>query len=44
MMEGQPLSEGETIAQTLLQQLGISDTDLISGAYMDLIVANREIK
>ena len=43
MREGQPLSEGESIAETLLRQLGVSDTDLISGAYMDLILANQEM-
>ena len=38
MKENQPISEGQAIAQELLQQLGVSESDLISGAYVDLLL------
>ena len=38
MREGQVLSEGEEIANDLMKKLGISDEDLVTGAYMDLIL------
>ena len=38
MREGQALSEGEEIANDLMKKLGISDEDLVTGAYMDLIL------
>ena len=41
MREGQPLSEGQAIAQELLQQLGVSESDLISGAYVDLLLSKQ---
>jgi adenylate cyclase class IV len=33
----QPLAEGEAIAQRLLQALGIAPTQLLAGAYVDLL-------
>lgn len=41
MKEGQSLSEGQEIAQSLLQQLGVSESDLISVAYVDLLAAKQ---
>ena len=38
MKEGQALTEGEEIANDLMKKLGISDQDLVTGAYMDLIL------
>ena len=38
MKEGQALSEGEEIASDLMKRLGISDENLVTGAYMDLIL------
>ena len=38
MKEGQSLTEGEEIANDLMKKLGISDKDLVTGAYMDLIL------
>ena len=38
MREGQTLREGEEIASDLMKKLGISDQDLVTGAYMDLIL------
>jgi hypothetical protein len=35
----QTAAEGVVIAKDLMQQLGIREEDLISGAYMDLIEA-----
>jgi adenylate cyclase class IV len=35
----QTVEEGVLIAKDLMQQLGIHEEDLISGAYMDLIEA-----
>lgn len=39
MKEGQSLSEGQAIAKDLMAKLGVEDGDLISGAYMDLILS-----
>ena len=36
--EGQSAEEGEAIAQQLMGQLGINEADLISCAYLDLLV------
>lgn len=38
MREDQALREGEEIANDLMKKLGISDEDLVTGAYMDLIL------
>ncbi|XP_072559335.1 uncharacterized protein [Paramormyrops kingsleyae] len=37
MKEGQNAEEGETIAQQLMEHLGVEKDDLIVGAYMDLL-------
>lgn len=42
MDEGQSLSEGEKIAADLMKQLGISEQDLVTGAYMDLILSDTK--
>ena len=38
MREGQPVSEGEGIARDLMKKLGVSEEDLVTGAYMDLLL------
>ena len=38
MRDGQEVSEGEKIATDLLQRLGVSQQDLVTGAYMDLLL------
>ena len=38
MRDGQEVSEGEKIATDLLQRLGVSEQDLVTGAYMDLLL------
>ena len=37
MRDGQEVSEGEKIATSLLQRLGVPQQDLVTGAYMDLL-------
>jgi hypothetical protein len=37
MREGQSDTEGQTIAEGLMAALGIEKSDLLEGAYMDLI-------
>jgi predicted adenylyl cyclase CyaB len=37
MQEGEPLAAGEAIAADLMNQLGITESDLVTGAYMDLL-------
>lgn len=41
MKDGQPMSEGEKIAQELMEQWQVSPDCLIAGAYMDLILTQR---
>lgn len=41
MREGQTVSEGEQIAHELMGNLGISESDLITGAYTDLLAQQR---
>jgi predicted adenylyl cyclase CyaB len=36
MRNGQPDAEGQAIAEDLMNQLGVSQSDLIDGAYMDM--------
>ncbi len=36
------MSDGERIAQGLMNELQVSSDCLIAGAYMDLILANRQ--
>ena len=38
MEEGQPLAEGEKIANELMKKLGVAEQDLVTGAYMDLLL------
>ncbi|XP_063164809.1 adenylate cyclase CyaB-like [Candoia aspera] len=42
LQEHQSLREGEEVAQQLMCKLGIEETDLISGAYLDLLLAGGE--
>jgi predicted adenylyl cyclase CyaB len=37
LRDNQPNQEGEKTAQNLMQQLGIQDGDLLSGAYIDMM-------
>jgi adenylate cyclase class IV len=37
LQEGQPDAEGERIAQSLMQQLGLADAPRLAGAYLDLL-------
>ena len=41
MKEGQSSNEGEEIAEDLRIKLGVNVDDLISGAYMDLLIKNE---
>ncbi|XP_074660639.1 uncharacterized protein LOC141913089 isoform X2 [Tubulanus polymorphus] len=38
----QTVSEGEAVANHLMDKLGINETDLITGAYMDLILEKQQ--
>jgi phosphoribosylformylglycinamidine (FGAM) synthase PurS component len=38
---GQTDAEGQAVAQDLLEKLGVRESDLIEGAYMDLIEAGN---
>ena len=38
MKQDQSIEEGTKIADNLMEELGIQPSDLISGAYMDLIL------
>ena len=40
LQEGQTSSEGQHIAEELMSKLGVAEQDLVSGAYMDLILQN----
>ena len=42
MEEGQALQEGEKIANEFMKKLGISESDLVTGAYMDLILLKSQ--
>ena len=41
LREGQPAGEGHRIARELMDALEIADTDLIEGAYVDLLAARQ---
>lgn len=41
MKEGQTPEEGEVIAKDLMQKLEIGENDLISCAYMDLLLKDK---
>jgi predicted adenylyl cyclase CyaB len=43
LQEGQTESEGQSITEDLMNQLGIRKEDLIEGAYMDLLEENNRI-
>ena len=38
MSDGQEFSEGQQIATDLMQRLGVPEQDLVTGAYMDLLL------
>ncbi len=38
MKDGQPVAEGQKIAEELMIKLGISKDSLIASAYMDLLL------
>jgi adenylate cyclase class IV len=40
MQEGQSDIEGQAIAENLMASLGVERTDLLEGAYMDLLEAS----
>ncbi|KAL4617957.1 hypothetical protein GN956_G20847 [Arapaima gigas] len=42
MKEGQSVEEGEAIARELMQLLGVKKEDLIVGAYIDLLMADKQ--
>ncbi|XP_060573894.1 uncharacterized protein LOC132731695 isoform X2 [Ruditapes philippinarum] len=42
MKDGQSVEEGQAIANDLMTKLDIQESDLISGAYMDLILKNKQ--
>lgn len=41
MKDGQSMEEGQSIANDLLDKLGVEESDLIPCAYMDLILKNK---
>ncbi|MEW6405591.1 MAG: class IV adenylate cyclase, partial [Chloroflexota bacterium] len=40
MRDGQPDAEGQAIAADLMKKLGVPESDLLEGAYMDLLETN----
>ncbi|MEJ2144810.1 MAG: class IV adenylate cyclase, partial [Acidobacteriota bacterium] len=40
----QTVAEGEAVAQSLMRELGIPESDLIQGAYVDLIEGNQRVR
>ncbi|MGZ9166018.1 MAG: class IV adenylate cyclase, partial [Anaerolineales bacterium] len=44
MQEGQSDAEGQTIAESLLDSLGVKRSDLLQGAYMDLLESSPDSK
>ena len=44
MKDGQSTEEGQAIANDLMEKLDIKESDLISGAYMDLILNNKQAR
>ena len=42
MKDGQSVAEGQKIADDLMAKLGITEGDLITGAYMDLILKKQQ--
>ncbi|WP_320043238.1 class IV adenylate cyclase [uncultured Desulfobacter sp.] len=43
MKDGQIFDDGKAIAEDLMQKLGIKETDLVDGAYIDLITEEKAI-
>lgn len=41
LKDGQSLEEGQAIAHDLMQKLGVKDEDLLTCAYMDLILKEK---
>lgn len=42
LTEEQTVEDGERVARQLMKELGIEEEDLISGAYLDLLLAKGE--
>lgn len=42
--EEQSLQDGEQVARALMEELGVREEDLISGAYLDLLLAQGELQ
>lgn len=42
MKEGQTVAEGEKIARDLMDKLGVKESELITGAYMDLLLEQNK--
>uniref|UniRef100_A0A1B6M5A2 CYTH domain-containing protein n=1 Tax=Graphocephala atropunctata TaxID=36148 RepID=A0A1B6M5A2_9HEMI len=42
LRDSQSVEEGQKIAQDLMSQLGVSETDLLAGAYMDMLLKHSE--
>ncbi|XP_046665248.1 uncharacterized protein LOC124357464 isoform X3 [Homalodisca vitripennis] len=42
LRDTQSVEEGQVIAQELMSQLGVSETDLLAGAYMDMMQKHSE--
>ena len=42
MNKGQEFSEGQRIATDLMKGLGVSEKDLVTGAYMDLLLQTED--
>ncbi|XP_033752612.1 adenylate cyclase CyaB-like [Pecten maximus] len=42
MEEGQTAEEGQKIAENLMDKLGVKQSDLLSGAYMDMILQKSD--
>ena len=41
LKDGQSLEEGQAIAHDLMQKLGVKDKDLLTCAYMDLLLKDK---
>jgi predicted adenylyl cyclase CyaB len=42
LQEGQSEAEGQAIAEDLMERLGVARSDLLEGAYMDLLESSAE--
>lgn len=43
LTEEQSVEDGERVACELMKELGVEEEDLISGAYLDLLLAKGEL-